>query len=140
MRVTVDASVAVKWLLRDPEREPGVERALALLGGIGSGAVEVVQPPHWLAEVAAVLVRLAPERAAEALGFLDALELPVAGDLAVYRRAAALAHRLDHHLFDTLYHAVALEHRTILITADDRYGDKAEPEGRLIRLKSWTPV
>jgi hypothetical protein len=34
MRLVVDASVAVKWVLRDQPNEPHVDRASALLGAI----------------------------------------------------------------------------------------------------------
>jgi predicted nucleic acid-binding protein len=137
VRVTVDASVAVKWLLPESDDEDHVDRALAILRGIGDGALEVLQPRHWLAEVAAVLARLAPGRASEALALLDALELPVSGDLEIYQHAVELAVGLDHHLFDTLYHAVALEHRTTLVTADTRYAAKAAGQGDLIHLDKW---
>mgnify|MGYP001811251789 CR=1 FL=1 len=44
-----------------------------------------------------------------------------------------LAIRLNHHLFDTLYHAVALHtSRAVLITADRRYFTKAEPIGHIV--------
>ena len=43
--------------------EPQVERAIAILRDIGAGRSRVVQPPHFLAEVAAVLARKEPGRA-----------------------------------------------------------------------------
>jgi hypothetical protein len=49
-----------------------------------------------------------------------------------------LAVGLDHHLFDTLYHAVALERRTTLVTADTRYAAKAAGHGGLIQLDEWS--
>ena len=44
-----------------------------------------------------------------ALTDLLAIEMRLVGNEAVYTTAANLAVRLRHHLFDTLYHAVALE-------------------------------
>jgi predicted nucleic acid-binding protein len=137
MRLVLDVSVAVKWVLPEAHREADLDRALAILGQVRSGEIEPLQPPHWLAEVAAVLVRLAPEGAQAALDLLYAMELPVAEDLEVYRRAVTLSRSLDHPLFDTLYHAVALEHGGTLVTADDRYYRKAEAAGRLVRLGDW---
>jgi predicted nucleic acid-binding protein len=99
--------------------------------------VEPIQPPHWLAEVAAVVTRLRPEIAEAALDLLDAMEFPVAGDLAVYRRAIQIAADLRHHLFDTLYHAVALEHDATLISADGPYLRKARHLGATLALESW---
>lgn len=38
---------------------------------------------------------------------------------------------LDHHLFDTLYHATALETGAVMLTADRRYHDKAAGLGHI---------
>jgi predicted nucleic acid-binding protein len=138
VRVVVDASVIVKWILPDAEREAQTDEALALLQGVRTGSVQPVQPPHWLAEVAAVLARLRPEIAAATLDLLDALELPMAADIAIYRRAARLAAELGHHLFDTLYHAVALECSAVLITADAHYFRKAAHLGSVVDLGAWS--
>lgn len=138
MRVVVDASVIAKWVLPAAGgEEPDADRALAILDGIRSGGLEVLQPPHWLAEVAAVVVRLAPSLAADVLDLLDAMELPEVAEVAVYRRAASLAAALDHHLFDTLYHAVALAHDATLVTADERYWRKARGLRNITRLADW---
>lgn len=137
MRVVLDASVVLKWFLPDPQAEPHLESALVLLRGLRYGELEAVQPPHWFAEVAAVLTRLVPGKALEALGLLDAMELPVTGDLAVYRRGSDLARRLGHHLFDTLYHALALEAGATLVSADEVYCAKARDLGNLVRLADW---
>ena len=47
--------------------------------------VTVVQPPHWLAEVAVVIVRLGPSRARQAVSLLYALEFPVVVDVEIGR-------------------------------------------------------
>ena len=137
--LTVDASVVVKWFL--PERgEASTDRAMDLLAGIRRGEIRVVQPPHWIAEVTAVLARLspgtAPRDAADLvdLGFVI-LDLP-----AVYIGACRIAVLLDAHVFDTLYHAVAVEtDGCILVTADDRYYRKARGLGSIALLSRWSP-
>ncbi len=139
MKLVVDASVAVKWFLPDPSREPGADRAAELLRAIGDGRAEILQPPHWLAEVAAVISRLRPEIAAEAIDLLDGMELATAADAELYKRASGLAQELDQHLFDTLYHALALEHDALLVTADDRYLRKAGRLGKIVALDQWRP-
>lgn len=138
MNLVVDASVAVKWFVPDPETEKNGDRALQLLGQIRSGALLPVQPPHWVAEVAAVIARLRPEIARDAVDLLIALEIPVDERLGTYRRAVEMATELEHHLFDTLYHAVALERDVTLVTADQKYARKALPGfGNLATLGSW---
>ncbi|HHM05964.1 MAG TPA: PIN domain-containing protein [Gammaproteobacteria bacterium] len=140
MIAVIDTSVAVKWIFPDPKREPGVGHALTLLQAVADGEVEPLQPPHWLAEVAAVVTRLDAGLAGEALDLLHAMELPTAEDVEVYQRAAAIAAELDHHVFDTLYHAVALERGATLVSADRRYVRKATSLGRVVPLESWETV
>lgn len=130
----IDASVVVKWIFPDQPDEIQAKKALNLLEGIRASAVEVIQPPHWLAETAAVATRLDAAIAAEVIPLLYAMELPIAGDLEIYRRAMSIAAELEHHLFDTLYHAVALERPATLVTADERYYRKARRLGRIVRL------
>lgn len=137
MIAVIDASVIVKWVLRNPAREPDSDRAFAVLDAVRNGRLEPLQPPHWLAEVAAVVSRLQPELADDAIDLLDAMEIPVSNEVTVYKRAAALAVRLDQHLFDTLYHALALEHQGLFISADGRYYNKARGLGHIVYLADW---
>ena len=133
----VDASVLVKWVIPDPLVERDLDRAAALLQAYRASQVELLEPPHWLAEVGAVLARLRPETAATALDLLYALEIPTAAEVEVYKRAAAMARELNHHLFDTLYHALAIEAGATLVTADERYWRKAKDSLAIERLSTW---
>ena len=137
MIAVIDASVAIKWFFRDSAREADGEQALSVLAAVRAGKLDVLQPPHWLAEIAAVIARLQPEIAGEAIDVLDAMEFPVAAEAALYKRAAVLAASLGQHVFDTLYHAVALEHTGYLISADRRYYGKARRLGRIVYLADW---
>ena len=135
----VDASVILKWLLADPEREPDTLTATALMEAISNGQASILQPPHWLAEVAAVLARLSPESAEEDVARLRAMEWPAVDGVEVWSRALRLSIVSKQHLFDTLYHGVALEHDSaIFVTADDRYRQAAEKSGRVIALRDWS--
>jgi predicted nucleic acid-binding protein len=135
VRVVVDASVIVKWVLTDEE---DAEPALSLLAQIKSGTLALLQPPHWLAEVAAVITRVRPQIADSVIELLDVMEFPTTGDKAIYQRASKLSRDLNHHLFDTLYHAVALEYECSLISADDTYFRKARKYGWIARLRNWS--
>lgn len=140
-KVVVDASVAVKWILADHLQESHSLQALQILQLIKDSRLSVVQPPHWLAEVAAVIARLEPTHTHEAVTLLYALELPVADGVEVYQRACGLATTLGQHVFDTLYHAVALtEPDATLVTADERYYRRALKAGRILRLKDYRPA
>ena len=139
-RIAADASVVIKWLLPDRADEAASDRALALLSGIREGTVELIQPPHWLAEVAAVLARLTPDTVEDDVSDLYAMELPVYDTPGMYLTACELARSLGHHLFDTLYHAVALEvEGALLVTADQHYYRKASARGSIVLLSSFSP-
>lgn len=138
MIVVADASVVIKWLLQDPEREADTAKAMQLMESIARGDQPVRQPPHWLAEVAAVLSRESPETAMEDAVMLYALELPTADDPIMLSRSCELAIELKQHVFDTYYHAVALETEdAVLVTADERYLRAARAKGRIIHLSEW---
>lgn len=140
MRAVVDASVIIKWVFPESEAEENTAEALALLSAIQQGTVDLIQPPHWMAEVAAVVTRLQPEAAEPALDLLDAMEFPVTTDLAILKRASRISRELQHHLFDTLYHAVALEYGCTLVSADDRYFRKAASLGQIVLLANLPDV
>ncbi len=135
--IVADASVVVKWLM--PEREErDVEPALALLDQVRSRRVKLRQPPHWLAEAAAVVTRLNPETAERKVAALCAMQCAILDTQAVYLVACKLALQLNHHLFDTLYHAVALDSPDCtLVTADERYYRKARGWGQIVRLAEY---
>jgi predicted nucleic acid-binding protein len=129
MKLVIDASVAVKWIVGDQPGEGDVDRASALLGAIARRTVSVIEPVHWVAEVTGVVVRLKPDRAVAAIALLTHSRFSLTASRASYRRAAQLSEQLDHHLFDTLYHAVALEEGATLVTADTAYFGKAKDLG-----------
>jgi predicted nucleic acid-binding protein len=137
IKLVVDASVAVKWFIRDPNEENDVASAVDILVGIGKNSIELIQPPHWIAEVTAVLARLQPDLCDDAIDLLDAMELPTRAESSVYKLASHLATELNHHLFDTLYHALALQDNAILITADHRYFRKSVNHGSICMLADF---
>ena len=138
MIAVVDASVVIKWLLQDPEREADTDKATQLMQRVTNGEQEVLQPTHWILEVGAVLARESPATAAEDVGMLTALELPTTNDPQVLRQGVELAMDLKQHLFDTYYHGVALETADcVLVTADERYLRVARPKGHIVSLAEW---
>jgi predicted nucleic acid-binding protein len=124
-KIVADASVALKWFLQ--ENENHCDEAIALLMGY-----PLIQPPHFIAEVAAVLARKKPIEADQDLADLLEVEMEIADEPTIYQQAVWLSIDLNHHLFDTLYHAVALEtDGALLITADSVYYEKAKHLGRI---------
>lgn len=140
MILVADASVALKWFLHVGDSESDSDRALALLAGVDHESVQLVQPAHFIAEVAAVLARAKPDDAEDDLLDLLNVEYSTVETPETYATALEISIRHQHHLFDTLYHAVALHvPGANLITADRRYYDKARGEGRIILLSDWSP-
>lgn len=85
--------------------------------------------------------RLTPQTAVQDVELLSAMRLPTSDDPGVLLRATNLAIETDHHLFDTLYHAVALEHDdAVLVTANDRYLRRAKRYGMIAALADWEHV
>ena len=135
MICVVDASVAIKWFFRDRTDEAHAHQALQILAAVNSEKAQLRQPIHFIAEVAAVLSREKPDDTKADLANLLNMEFQRVESSAIYATACDLAIHLNHHLFDTLYHAVALhEPHATLITADRRYYDKAKGMGQITLL------
>lgn len=137
--LVVDASVALKWFFRERHGESHVEQALSILSGLREERLRLVQPPHFLAEIAAVLAREKPDAAVEDLEDLQAVGWQETEDAsALYALAIDLSVRLQRHVFDTLYHAVALQlPDAVLVTADLHYYERAAGIGRVSRLADF---
>ena len=138
MIAVIDASVVIKWLLQNPEREAETDKATQLMERVTDGEQPVLQPTHWIVEVGAVLARESPGTAVDDVGMLTALELPTTDDPQVLRRGVALAVELKQHFFDTYYHGVAMETpECVLVTADERYLRAAHSKGHIVSLTEW---
>jgi len=136
--LVIDASVIVKWVLQDPVREDDTLSATELMRAIVDNRVEIYQPAHWLVEVAAVLTRLTPTSAPDDVRLLHAMEFPTTDTALTMRHACVLAINLHAHLFDTLYHALAMElSNGYLVTADKRYLATARHIGHVVGLHEW---
>jgi predicted nucleic acid-binding protein len=137
VKLVVDASVALKWFLGGQPTGLDVAQAEAVEAAIEQGATDLFAPIHWIAEVISVLARAKPDSVDDALLVLyDAQPIVIAG-AAVLKRAAGLSTALNHHLFDTLYHAVALEEQATLVTADEAYFSKAKDLGAIQLLRDF---
>jgi len=124
----VDASVAIKWIVREDELDV---RALA----IRDGEERLEAPDLILPEVLNIAWkkwRLGQMTQQETeTGFVSILNIlevihPVAE---LYRRAMALAFALDHPAYDCFYIACAEAAGAVLVTADRRLCDAAARGG-----------
>ena len=137
MKAVIDASVTIKWFVPDNGAEKDAEKAIQIFKEIQVSDVKPVQPVHWQAEVIAVLSRIKPKISKQSIQLMDILEFPVCDNLEVYQLASEIAIKLNHHMFDTLYHAVALEQQATLITSDTKYYRKAKGQGNILLLSDY---
>lgn len=137
-RLVVDASVAIKWLLPQQPEESDVPKALALMSKVDAGEICLHQPPHFVAEVIGIIARICPEEAQDILNDLLNTDMRREENSEIYATATELSIRLNHHLFDTLYHATALHMPdAVYVTADQRYYDKAKELGQIAFLAEF---
>lgn len=88
-----------------------------------------------------MLARRIPASAADSIEDMLLFDFcTTVGDAHIYRRTIGLAQEFNHHIFDTLYHAVALEENAMLLTADGRYHAKAAPLGAIMLLQDFPPA
>ncbi len=127
--IVVDASVAAKWFLP----EPNAEAAAALFDAKDS---DLIGPDILAVEVCATLVRganMVKSNRADAFTKLDKFQSMLeGGDLNIIRsepdqlqRATRLAIDLGHPLKDCIYLALAMELDCELVTADARFAERA---------------
>ena len=86
MICVVDASVAVKWFAEGDWalREDHIEPALEILKASTRSTLDFYQPPHFLAEVEAVVTRLKPDQATQYIDNLAQLNITWAAPTAAY--------------------------------------------------------
>ena len=125
---------------RTGTNETDGDLALTILESVDTGRIQLLQPPHFIAEVAwrTVLAREKPDEAQDDLFDLLCVECHITQGPEIYTTAIDLSIRYRHHLFDTLYHAVALHTPgSKFITADEAYYRKAQGMGHIVRLQDY---
>lgn len=123
--LVVDASIAVKWYLRDEDHAP---EALNLLERFTEGALTLLAPAQLRYEIPAaitVATRLAQPRlslpvARLAIEKFLALDLTTVDDDDLVLAAYDVAHRYGCAFYDALYLALAQRFRIPLVHADGR--------------------
>ena len=96
MKIVIDASVVIKWLLNDDPGEQDVDKAEAILALLTKGAAQAFQPLHWRAEVLSVVARKAPEKIGHACTLLFSVPVQTVEGIGTHRKAAELAVELKH--------------------------------------------
>lgn len=125
--IVIDASVALKWQLRD---EADVDRADSILLDFAHGRVELIAPSLWLYEVtngirtAVVRGRLSADQGREAAKNFLHLGVHLHPFFPIAVHAYDLACRYGLAVYDSVYIALAKQYGAELYTADGPFYDK----------------
>lgn len=135
--IVVDASVACKWYLDEPD----CDAARALV----TAKTELIAPDLILAEFANVAWKrlsrqeISEEQAMTMVDHLPYVLLEIVPCLGLRQRALSIAIALDHPTYDGFYIALAMERGLKLVTADKRLLDRVHGtpwEATVVDIKS----
>src|SRR5947209_11577646 len=137
--VVPDASVLLKWVLPSDD-EPDAEKALLLRAAIQDEAVDALLPALWLYEVGNTIARRFPMHASSWLSALMKFGLEEASPSQPWlAKTLELTSRYEVSFYDAAYHALALIHKGLFVTADSRYVNRVTEAGSVIALSEWQP-
>jgi predicted nucleic acid-binding protein len=142
--VTIDASVAVRWIVDD---EPSRAGALVLRSSLETGRVMAIEPSHFLLEVAGAVDRAVRDgridlvQARSALLALEAVTFDETPPMAVATDAFDVAATTGLRVPDAAYAVCAARNHALLITADLRQLEAAERIGvPVVALADMPPL
>jgi predicted nucleic acid-binding protein len=137
--VVPDASILLKWVLPSDD-EPDMDKALLLRAAIEDEAVHALLPGLWLFEVGNTIARRFPTHASAWLSALMKSGLEEASPSQPWlAKTLELSRRYEVSCYDAAYHALALIHKGLFVTADSRYVNRASEPGSVIALSQWQP-
>lgn len=137
--VVPDASVLLKWILPSNE-ELDTDKALLLRAAILNEEVRALLPALWLYEVGNTVARRFPLHASSWLSALLKFgfdEVPPSPRWLA--KILELTQRHDVSFYDAAYHALALIHDGLFVTADTRYVARVKESGGVVALSEWQP-
>jgi predicted nucleic acid-binding protein len=137
--VVPDASVLLKWALPSDD-EPDADKALLLRDAILDEVVRALLPALWLYEVGNTIARRFPTHASGWLSALMKFGLEEAPPSQPWlAKTLELTSRYEVSFYDAAYHALALIHNGLFVTADTRYVNRVRETGSVIALSEWQP-
>ena len=123
--VVVDASVAVKWCL-PVANESLVSQAQRILDAHSRGELHFLVPDLFWAELGNVLwkaVRIGRTSRSHAMSGLESirdLNIPTSPSIDLLQLGLEIAFAHDRTVYDSLYVALAVQSRSVVITADEK--------------------
>ncbi|HAG52115.1 MAG: hypothetical protein A2X87_07095 [Deltaproteobacteria bacterium GWC2_42_51] len=137
--IVPDASVLLKWVLKDDEAHRG--KALSILSLWLEGKCDIILPSLWLFEVGSIISRREPSLAKDImkkfLGY-EFTEIKITEPLLSLIMELVNDKRVT--FYDAAYHAAAIYKHGIFITADNKYYKKAKDRGCIQLLSNFTQI
>src|SRR6266508_5175301 len=133
MTLVIDANIAVKWFIRQPDSQ--------LARDLRAVDVRLIAPDLVIAEVANTLWRytktreITPDRAVEAIATLPIMLREVVPVEVLAVPALQLAYALDSAVYDCLYAVLALERKCGFVTAHRKFAERLRASRRLSGVK-----
>ena len=141
MRVVLDSSVAIKWVLPEPD----TPKAVRLRNEFRIGLHEFLAPDIFPVEVSHALTRaerrgvIRPPASIVRLNNVLSYPPVLVPYLPLLGRAASISSQLRQGVYDCLYVALAERERCELLTADDKLARNLQPAFPFIRLLASLP-
>ena len=135
--VVPDASVILNWVL-PPADESDVQQAIRLRDAIANGQARAVVPSLWIYELGNTLARRVPKSAEAILGALKRFDFNIGAESQNWMsQVLDLTRRYGVTFYDAAYHALAIIHQGVFVTADERYLRQAAEAGRVAHVRDW---
>ena len=135
--IVPDASVLLKWAFHSPD-EHDRDSAIALLHAWLDGNVDIIIPKLWSFEVGNVLMLKNPNMASEIMEIFIGYNFAESDmSIELCRETFKLMRKYRVTFYDAVYHAVAILHKGILLTADESYCKNVKDAKHVVSLRDW---
>jgi len=134
--IVPDASVLLKWSF-DSAAEKHQEQALAIRRLWLAGRHRIILPSLWAYEVGNILGMKQPDLARKLLEIYVGYQFQEERAADLFGNILDIMKAIDVTFYDAAYHAVALKHAGIYVSADDKYVRKAISIGNVMALRDW---
>lgn len=133
--IVIDATVAIKWFVRDDEKD--FAKAVSLRNNFLKGNIVLIAPQLLISETSNALrykKDIDPLLVTRAIDTLWKLEIIEPIDAEISENAIDLAFKLDATIYDTTYLAMALLKEGKLVTADSKFRRQAAGFDQVLSL------
>ena len=131
-----DASVLLKWVIRETQ---DFEAAIILRNQFVEHKIDIIVPANCFAEICNILGREYQDIALSYISYLITSEITEYGISLNLAHGAFLLMKKYKGIsfYDALYHALAIQKKSVFITADEKYYKKTRKERHIMLLKDY---